>query len=136
MARRFASANTDEIGRILSEKDSANTKKATEAAVKVFKLYLREKELPEDFENYDKKKLDKVMSKFFVEVRRADGEAYKKSTLSAIRNGLNRYLLSNSEHNLSNREDFKESCIMYRAMGKELKRIGIMIDYVGLIYCY
>ena len=49
---RFANLSSED----LSKQDSANTKKATDHAVRVFRAYLREIEIPEDFENFSQHK--------------------------------------------------------------------------------
>ena len=51
---RFATVNDEEFLEIIRNKDSANTQRATEKCVKIFKAYLTTKDLPTDFEEWDK----------------------------------------------------------------------------------
>ena len=41
---RFTNLSSEDLSKLLADKDSANTKKATDHAVRVFRAYLREKE--------------------------------------------------------------------------------------------
>ena len=92
---RFASLNDEEFDDLLNRKDSENTQKATKKAVTVFREYLSAKNRPEDFENFEKDELGNVLSRFYVEARRSDGNHYKTSSLNGVRAGLNRHLKQN-----------------------------------------
>ncbi len=48
MAARFPELSEDELSCLLQEKDSENTKKATKAAVSVFRQYLQAGKINED----------------------------------------------------------------------------------------
>ena len=82
---RFATLDSDEFENILKEKDAVNTRRATKSALDVFRAYLAEKELPLNFEQLDKNRLSEILAKFYVELRKADGEFYKRSSLVSIR---------------------------------------------------
>jgi hypothetical protein len=49
---RFATVDEAEFRRILIEKDTKNTRRATNGAVKIFQTYLKAKNMPETFENF------------------------------------------------------------------------------------
>ncbi len=68
---RFADLKEAEIKKLLEEKDSVNTKKATKASKAIFEEYLREKKLdhPENSEE-----LASVLKSFYAEVRKKDGQ--------------------------------------------------------------
>ena len=122
---RFASLNCDDLDKILTEKDSKNTKRSTDVAVKIFKTYLREKELPENFEEASASSLDDQLTRFYAEVRQVNGQKYKTTTLTAVRHGINRYLqLKTAGMDIINGGDFKESKQMFAAVTKDLKREG------------
>ena len=120
---RFATVNDDEMQRILVEKDAINTRKSTVSGEKLFRSYLREREQSEDFENFNTASLDKILCKFYVEVRQENGEKYKKSSLSTIRHAINRFL-SNSNIDIVNGLEFKESRRVFKAVCQDLKRDG------------
>ena len=126
---RFASLNDEEFDDLLNRKDSENTQKATKKAVTVFREYLSAKNRPEDFENFEKDELGNVLSRFYVEARRSDGNHYKTSSLNGVRAGLNRHLKQN--YYLGSRtidiirdKDFVAANMAFRAAIVELKKIG------------
>jgi hypothetical protein len=47
-----------ELKRILEEKDSKNTRRATKSAVKIFGSYLKARNIPENFEQLTNEELD------------------------------------------------------------------------------
>ena len=49
--RRFAEISAEQLQIIVDNKDSANTKRSTNQAVKIFRDYLQEKALSTDFES-------------------------------------------------------------------------------------
>ena len=120
---RFASLNCEDFDKILTEKNSKNTKRATEMTVKVFRTYLREKELPENFEEASASSLDDQLTRFYGEGRQVNGQKYKTTTLIAIRHGINRHLqLKTAGMDIINSGDFKKSKQMFIAVTKDLKR--------------
>ena len=60
----FASLTDNDLDKQLLEKDTANTRRITNGAVKVFRLYLKEKGLPENFESASSSDLDSYPSQF------------------------------------------------------------------------
>jgi hypothetical protein len=94
---RFASLNNEEYHKLIKNKDSANTQRAAEKCVNIFRAYLIAKELPTNFEEWEKPALATVLSKFYLEVRREDGELYKTGSMINIRAGLNRFLKSSGK---------------------------------------
>ena len=90
-ASRFASLNEDDFEEILRHKDAENTRKATQGAATLFQSYLSEKGPNQEFEKLDKTTLASLLSKFYLEARKTDGDFYKTSSLNSIRAGLNRY---------------------------------------------
>ena len=126
---RFASLNDEEFDDLLNRKDSENTQKATKKAVTVFREYLSAKNRPEDFENFEKDELGNVLSRFYVEARRSDGNHYKTSSLNGVRAGLNRHLkqnyyLGSGTIDIMRDKDFVAANMAFRAAIVELKKIG------------
>jgi hypothetical protein len=121
---RFATVNDLEFNRILREKDAANTRRATETAVRTFRAYLREKGLSEDFESLPIPELNSIISRFFAEARQENGDLYRRSSMFSIRHGLNRYLATKSIDLIHN-PAFREANDTFLAVVKELKRQGL-----------
>lgn len=123
--KRFATIDTEALDKILYEKDAKNTRRATETAVRTFRAYLREKNLPEEFETLPNSELDVILSKFYTEVRTENGEMYKKSSLISLRHGINRFLGNSVDgKNIIHDNDFRQSNKVFAAATKELKREG------------
>ena len=70
--------------RLLAEKDTENTKKATKVAINLFRSYLQEKGLTETEILTSKIKLATVLQKFYPEARKQDGNYYTTASLTAI----------------------------------------------------
>lgn len=122
--RRFATVNQDELRRILTEKDAKNTIRATNGAVKVFRSYLKARNLPEAFEEFDIPQLDDALGKFYVEVRQENSEKYQKSSLYGLRYGINRHLSVRNNFDITKDQAFQVSQKIFSAVTKDLKREG------------
>jgi len=121
---RFAKVGEEELNRILLEKDSINTRRNTASAIKLLKNYLNTKMCNDAFENMDAATLNSQLTTFYVKAPQENGEKCKKSSLIAIRHGLNRFLQSNSSFDIVNGQEFKESKRVFDAVCKDLKREG------------
>ena len=121
---RFATADDAELRRILNEKDAKNTRRATNGAVKIFRTYLRAKNMPETFENFTNEELDDIVGKFYVEVRQENGDKYQRSSLFSIRYGLNRHLSLSRNVDIMKDTAFQVSQKLFTAVTKDLKREG------------
>ncbi|XP_041478860.1 uncharacterized protein KIAA1958-like [Lytechinus variegatus] len=127
--RRFADLDSDNYEQLLNNKDSENTHKATKISVSVFKDYLREKNLNTEFEQLDKLDLANILRKFYLEVRKVDGDFYKRASLLAIRQGLNRHLKKPEGQevrviDITKDVEFSEANIAFKAALVQLKTLG------------
>ena len=73
---RFASLTDSDLDMLLIEKDAASTRRTTNGAVKVFRLYLREKGLPETLS----KPLPQIWIHIFPSYMLRQGNRMAKST--------------------------------------------------------
>ena len=71
---RFANLSSQEKRTKIEEKDSKNTRKANDRAIKLFHTYLIEKGKDKKIESMTKEELNKYLSDFFLEVRKENGE--------------------------------------------------------------
>ncbi len=119
---RFADLGEAEIKKLLQEKGSVNTKKATKASKAIFEEYLREKKIdhPENSEE-----LASVLKSFYPEMRKKDGSEYTKNLLCSIRFGLNRYFKSIFNNDIIKDKEFEEANSVYEAQCVYLKRRGL-----------
>lgn len=122
---RFATINSEEFQELIKAKDSASTQRSTEVGVRIFRAYLKEKELDPDFESYSKDQLAKVLTKFYVEVRRENGDNYKTGSLINIRAAVNRHLKSSGHViNIIIEPVFAQANLAFSAKQANLKRGG------------
>jgi hypothetical protein len=78
----FPTFDESELKRILEEKDSKNTRRATKSAVKIFGSYLKARNIPENFEQLTNEEVDEEI------LRRSTSR--ERGTLS-LRCGINRH---------------------------------------------
>ncbi|CAG2257574.1 unnamed protein product [Mytilus edulis] len=105
--------------------ETKNTKKQKTTANKLFREYLTEKSKPIEFEQYTVEQLDNTLASFYLEMRSKEGKLYKKTTMQAYRQGLNRHIQKCRDIDICNEDIFKKSCKSYKGMSKELKRLGL-----------
>lgn len=122
---RFASLEEDEIEAIMDNVESKNTKRQNNTAVKLLRTYLTEKNMPNEFETFSVERLDETLSKFWLEMRNKDGQMYKKTTMQAYRQGIQRHISRDRDIDITNEEVFKKSAKSFKCMTKELKRLGL-----------
>ena len=75
---RFASLCDSELKGIVADKDSEETKKQTEISWNIRQSYCREKEIIFNPETVTKQEMDKLLVYFYAEIRKQDGDLYKK----------------------------------------------------------
>ncbi|XP_061190714.1 uncharacterized protein LOC133198711 isoform X2 [Saccostrea echinata] len=129
---RFAETSEEERGEkiasIMSSKfNNKKTLKANKGAARIFKDYLTEKGQSEHFEEFDCAKLDEMLGRFYMDLRREDGTPYKNNTLETIRYGLNRYLKSppfNRKIDILKDSSFIDSNTCFKSVIAEAKRMG------------
>ena len=118
-ASRFATVSDEEFERILNEKNSINTNRATNVAWNTFKSYLIAKNLFDNFQvqSISKEELNNVLKKFYVEVRKNDGSLYRKNTYASIRFGLQRKFKEFRDIDIIEDLAFNESNNIFKARG-------------------
>jgi hypothetical protein len=70
---------------------SNKTLKANKSAAKILKEYLTEIGQNCQFESLEEGDLDGVLGRFWMDLRKTDGNAYKVNSVEGIRHGINRY---------------------------------------------
>ncbi|CAB4045568.1 Hypothetical predicted protein, partial [Paramuricea clavata] len=127
--RRFSSLSSDEIQLLIEKKDSENTQKSTKNAVGTLIAFCNEispEESPpkdvEYLENLSKEELNELLTAFFPNARKKNGENYKKSALMGLRFGLQRHFLLKKNVDIIGDQEFAKSNQVYEAAIVELKR--------------
>ena len=126
---RFATVDNVELERIMNEKSSINTHRATNLAWNTLMSYLKEKDLFNDFDPNTilKEQLNHILKMFYVEVRKSDGSLYHKNMFTSLRFGLQRKF-KNIRKDIDIVEDsiFSESNIIFKAQTVQLKKNGLV----------
>ena len=123
---RFSTVDEIEIEKQLIDKNSINTHKATKVACNIFFVYLREKQIEIDIETVSSSQLNKILTKFYVEVRKKDGSMYSKSTLTSIRFGIQRLInQKRKDVNIIDSPEFSTANEIFHAQCVFLKKEGL-----------
>lgn len=123
-AGRFATIDEDEFRQILEGKDAKSTQRSTKFAVKTFREYLKSKNLQESFEDFSNEDLDKILCKYYVEVRQENGQKYQKTSFYSLRYGLQRHLSMTKDIDIIKSPVFSKSQKIFEASCADLKRDG------------
>ncbi|KAL9972341.1 hypothetical protein ACROYT_G018626 [Oculina patagonica] len=83
---RFRVVSEDDIESVLQSAIPEKTKQATKYGIKIFKDWFQstQKEITTPIEQQTKAKFNTCLQKFYVSVRRTNGEPFKVSSLKAI----------------------------------------------------
>ena len=122
---RLGSINEEELQEIIHQKHSKNTHKATKVAWAFFETNVREKKLNINTATISKIALDDILVKFYVELRKQDGNFYTKSSFRAIRNGVQRKFKELQEIDIIDDPAFTRSENVFRAQCVQLKKMGL-----------
>ena len=90
--KRFAKTSKENIYAIKEKRFEEKTVKSTTWGVKIFKEWLGENDLNNEFETMLPSELDKLLAQFYVELRKVDGTYYCKTSYVCIRAALQRHL--------------------------------------------
>ncbi|KAK3086267.1 hypothetical protein FSP39_016051 [Pinctada imbricata] len=74
--RQFTSLSEDDLRELIKNSESENTRRLTKIAVNVFRDYLGSKNENTDFEGLELQELDRLLGKFYVELRNSKGEPH------------------------------------------------------------
>ncbi|KAK7475336.1 hypothetical protein BaRGS_00033412, partial [Batillaria attramentaria] len=108
--------------------ENASTLRSNKSSKQLFRDFLQFKGLPTDFENFSVPQLDKMLCRFFAEVRTHKGTFYKTNSLRSIRCGLSRYLRSlhgSDDRDILHGHEFAVSRSVFKSVLKENRKIGM-----------
>lgn len=121
---RFASLTSEDIAKLITEKDSKNTKTVIKMSVKLFRDFLSDKGEDIRFEDFSVEKLDQELSTFWPNARQKDGTMYKKKSLLSIKFGIKKQMMDTKGIDIDSTPDFKNSVEVFRAVASDLKKSG------------
>jgi len=125
--QRYGNADEADIDELMQDALSSNTKKSTKYAIKTLYDYCNSKGYNPEFESKTVNDLNNLLKEFYVNVRRANGEHYTRSSLSVIRQSINRHLKQpphNKTFDIINGIEFKTCNDAFKAMCKKLRKEG------------
>ena len=120
---RFYSKTPEEITKILDERNSRNTKRATKCNLKIFTDYLAEKGLP-TLEQLDLEELPAILQTFYPNLRRLNGDDYKLQSMKCIRAGINRWTKSNRNMDIISDPRFAKANEIFKGVAKVARQTG------------
>ncbi len=119
----FVSISDEERQKLLDARQSSNTRQQTKSYLKILGDYLREKSLPK-LEEHDNAALPEMLSTFYANVRKEDGDFYKLQSLKCIRTSINWHLKETRNIDIIADPRFVQSNQMFKAMSVETKHQG------------
>ena len=122
---RFEDFDDETIQRMRDEIKPANTIKSNNKCEKIFVKYLISKRLGANYADFPNDVLDRILGKFWFEVRQANKKHYTVQSLHHIRYGINRLLKSKGkEFDITTHPDFTKSQDAFEDACKRLKKLG------------
>ena len=88
----------EQLNEIEQKAQAKSTKKATEWGLKKFDKWCEKRAIKVDLKTIDKKELNKILRKFYAEVKTEKGQALTPSALTGIRAAIHRHLTSAPLH--------------------------------------
>ena len=82
----------EQLNEIEQKAQAKSTKKATEWGLKKFDKWCEKRAIKVDLKTIDKKELNKILRKFYAEVKTEKGQALTPSALTGIRAAIHRRL--------------------------------------------
>ena len=109
----------------IDQQRSENTKSKTKCDVNIFKTFILNLNETRELEQIPVKELDKLLCKFFMTIKRKDGNNYEPDTLTSIQRSIQRYLQQqNADFNIIKDNDFHLSREVLAARRKSLVSDG------------
>ena len=93
---RFAVSGDDELQKLKEKASNSNTKKSTQTWFNVWHSWAEERNINPQLEENWAEELDKILQRFYAEVRNQHGEQYKPESLKAMMASLDCYLQKHS----------------------------------------
>ena len=111
----------EQLNEIEQKAQAKSTKKATEWGLKKFDKWCEKRAIKVDLKTIDKKELNKILRKFYAEVKTEKGQALTPSALTGIRAAIHRHLTSaplSRNVNILQDSDFVSANKMFEAKTK------------------
>ena len=116
----------DKIEEFIHNQKAKTTIKKTKSDMEIFQRYLETiNKCEKQIEYLPKEELDHLLCKFFINVRKTNGDEYEPSSLSSFQRSLQRYLTENNiQTNILKDVEFEKSRQVLAAKRKNLVKQG------------
>lgn len=125
----FVEVTDDQVKKIRKDQENKNTTKADKKAEKIFTAYVASKrDLADNVEfwTWDEETINKVLSKFWFELRAQDGDHYRVSTMKHIFYGINRVFANHGyKKHLVKDPAFNDAQQAFHDCCSQLKKMGL-----------
>ena len=126
MAARFVLASDDVINNLKTSSENKNTRKSTNLWVGIFKKWAALRNFEENLETYDVRELDNVLSKFYAEVRKENGDEYEPDSLKVMQASIDRFLREKGyPKSILRDNEFLNSKKVLEGKARNLRRDGL-----------
>ncbi|XP_061169503.1 uncharacterized protein LOC133178844 [Saccostrea echinata] len=119
----FASVDEDHIKCLIEEKDSKSTQRTIKRSVNLFRSFLTQKNINQEFESFLKDQLNENLRLFFVSIRSKSGDNLKVTSLQSIKYGLSKYLKETCKIDINDPE-FSDCKKVFKAKVTDMKKKG------------
>ena len=110
--------DADEIEKKKLLINSKETVRSNQKAARLLKAYLGETNQDQNFEQFDAVRMNEVLSHFYMNARKQDGEFYKATTFENMRHAINRYLKDppfNRKFDIIKDDEFRDANVSFKA---------------------
>lgn len=124
--KRFASTTAEDRQRLIDDAASKKTIAATKTWLRTFQQYCQASNNPCDLQEAASSQIASTLEKFYADVRKEDGQQYRRASMLAARSALNRHLQSiERKVNIISDPDFLKANKVLDSVLKEKQRTGM-----------
>ena len=125
IAKREGNSDSQELEDFISAQKSSNTVKKTKSDMRALKRFCSTIDETREPETMTAKKLDKLLSRFFKDITKENGEEYEPSSLTSFQRSFQRYFSEKKlPFNISEDDEFSRSRQVLAAKRKSLVQSG------------
>ena len=125
MAEREGNSDSQELEDFISAQKSSNTVKKTKSDIRALKRFCSTIDETREPETMTAKELDKLLSRFFKDITKENGEEYEPSSLTSFQRSFQRYFSEKKlPFNIFEDDEFSRSRQVLAAKRKSLIQSG------------
>ncbi len=120
----FKSTSEAERQKILEDRNSSSTNKATKHMLRILEEYIIEREVPK-LEDTTDDQLPHLLECFYTELRQQDGSMYKLAILKCIHTGLNHHFKDTRNLDIISDIRFTKANQMFKGVAVQTRKAGL-----------